>query len=139
MSDNIKLYRFERGMVKMQFLTILQLFVNILIVSIIVIGLIAAIWFLIFDRRQKQHSVLRNYPVLARARYFLEHIGPELRQYLFLNDNEDKPFTRDQYRHIIIAGKYNSRGDSFGTEMDYNEGFFINNAVPNSKIRFTYQ
>ncbi|MGV3244322.1 FMN-binding glutamate synthase family protein [Staphylococcus sp. 11261D007BR] len=113
----------------MQFLTILQLFVNILIVSIIVIGLIAAIWFLIFDRRQKQHSVLRNYPVLARARYFLEHIGPELRQYLFLNDNEDKPFTRDQYRHIVIAGKYNSRGDSFGTEMDYNEGFFINNAM----------
>lgn len=72
---------------------------------------------------------MRNYPVLARARYFLEHIGPELRQYLFLNDNEDKPFTRDQYRHIVIAGKYNSRGDSFGTEMDYNEGFFINNAM----------
>ncbi|MBI5974709.1 FMN-binding glutamate synthase family protein [Staphylococcus canis] len=112
-----------------QFLTILQLFVNILIVSIILVAVIIAIIFLIFDKRQKQHSVLRNYPVLARVRYFFEHIGPELRQYLFLNDNEDKPFSRDQYRHIVIAGKYNSRADSFGTEKDYDEGFFINNSM----------
>lgn len=49
---------------------------------------------LIKDKRQKQHSVLRNYPLLARIRYFGEKIGPELRQYLFLADTKGKPFSR---------------------------------------------
>lgn len=133
MAEAIKRYTIRdkksKGGIGMQFLTVLQLFVNILIVSAILILLVTVITFLIFDKRQKQHSVLRNYPVLARIRYFLEHIGPELRQYLFLNDNEDKPFTRDQYRHIVIAGKYNSRSDSFGTEKNYEEGFLINNTM----------
>src|SRR6476659_2109711 len=42
------------------------------------------------DRSQKQHPVLRNYPIVGRARYFFETIGPELRQYLFSNDLEGK-------------------------------------------------
>lgn len=113
----------------MTFLTLLQLIVNILLVGILVIAFIAFIAFLIFDKRQKQHSVLRNYPVLARVRYFFEHIGPEMRQYLFLNDNEDKPFSRTDYQNIVIAGKYNSRGTSFGTQKNYDSGYFINNAM----------
>ncbi|HEC2197675.1 TPA: FMN-binding glutamate synthase family protein [Staphylococcus delphini] len=113
----------------MTFLTVLQLIINILLVGILVIACIAFIAFLIFDKRQKQHSVLRNYPVLARVRYFLEHIGPEMRQYLFLNDNEDKPFSRMEYQNIVIAGKYNSRGASFGTQKNYDSGYFINNAM----------
>ncbi|MCQ9904376.1 FMN-binding glutamate synthase family protein, partial [Staphylococcus aureus] len=48
------------------------------------------------DKGQNQHSVLRNYPVLGRVRYFAEKIGPELRQYLFANDTEGKPFSRNQ-------------------------------------------
>ncbi|PTH70314.1 hypothetical protein BU586_05210, partial [Staphylococcus agnetis] len=113
----------------MTFLSILQLIVNILIVTILLGIGIACVAFLIFDRKQKQHSVLRNYPVLARVRYFLESIGPELRQYLFLNDNEDKPFSRDQYQHIVLAGKYNERATSFGSELDYDDGFYFNNAM----------
>ncbi|PWZ47324.1 hypothetical protein DD862_12690, partial [Staphylococcus pseudintermedius] len=113
----------------MTFLTVLQLIINVLLVGIFVIACIALIAFLIFDKRQKQHSVLRNYPVLARVRYFLEHIGPEMRQYLFLNDNEDQPFSRMEYQNIVIAGKYNSRGASFGTQKNYDSGYFINNAM----------
>ncbi|ARJ50132.1 FMN-binding glutamate synthase family protein [Staphylococcus lutrae] len=113
----------------MTFLTVLQLIVTILLVGFLIFVLIAVIGFLIFDKRQKQHSVLRNYPVLAHVRYFLEQIGPELRQYLFLNDNEDKPFSRMEYQNIVLAGKYNSRGTSFGTLKHYDSGFFINNAM----------
>ncbi|RYS23196.1 FMN-binding glutamate synthase family protein [Staphylococcus pseudintermedius] len=113
----------------MTFLTVLQLIINVLLVGIFVIACIALIAFLIFDKRQKQHSVLRNYPVLARVRYFLEHIGPEMRQYLFLNNNEDQPFSRMEYQNIVIAGKYNSRGASFGTQKNYDSGYFINNAM----------
>lgn len=90
----------------MTFLTVMQFIVNIIVVgfmlTVIVIGLI---W-LIKDKRQSQHSVLRNYPLLARIRYISEKMGPELRQYLFSGDNEGKPFSRNDYKNIVLAGKY---------------------------------
>ena len=39
------------------------------------------------DKNQKQHSVLRNFPLLGRVRYVFEMVGPELRQYMFDGDN----------------------------------------------------
>lgn len=67
----------------MTILTVLQFIVNIIIVLFLISGLIIGALLLFKDKRQKQHSVLRNYPLLARIRYFGEKIGPELRQYLF--------------------------------------------------------
>ncbi|HDT6761773.1 TPA: FMN-binding glutamate synthase family protein [Staphylococcus aureus] len=113
----------------MTFLTVMQFIVNIIVVgfmlTVIVIGLI---W-LIKDKRQSQHSVLRNYPLLARIRYISEKMGPELRQYLFSGDNEGKPFSRNDYKNIVLAGKYNSRMTSFGTTKDYQDGFYIQNTM----------
>ena len=74
----------------MTFLSVLQLIVNILFFVIIIGLLITGVTLYIIDKRQKHHSVLRNYPLLGRARYFLESVGPELRQYLILNDNDGK-------------------------------------------------
>ncbi|MFB8180666.1 FMN-binding glutamate synthase family protein, partial [Streptomyces sp. NPDC055966] len=34
------------------------------------------------DLVQKRHALLRNFPVIGHARYLLETIGPELRQYI---------------------------------------------------------
>ena len=34
------------------------------------------------DLLQREHTLLRNFPVIGRARFLLESIGPELRQYL---------------------------------------------------------
>ena len=42
------------------------------------------------DKNQKQHSVLRNFPLLGRERYVFEMVGPELRQYMFDGDNKGK-------------------------------------------------
>jgi hypothetical protein len=42
------------------------------------------------DLLQRQHTLLRNFPVLGHARYLLESIGPELRQYLVAGDNEER-------------------------------------------------
>ena len=39
------------------------------------------------DKNQKQHSVLRNFPLLGRVRYVFEMVGTELRQYMFDGDN----------------------------------------------------
>ena len=82
------------------------------------------------DRRQSQHAVLRNYPILGRVRYLLEHIGPEFRQYLFDADLEGKPFTREGYRAIVFAGKYMKTLISFGSKRDFSKpGWYIRNAM----------
>ncbi len=64
--------------------------------TVIVIGLI---W-LIKDKRQSQHRVLRNYPLLARIRYISEKMGPELRQYLFLGIMKGNLF------HVMIMNSF---------------------------------
>ncbi|MCE7784944.1 FMN-binding glutamate synthase family protein [Staphylococcus xylosus] len=113
----------------MTILTVLQFIVNIIIVLFLISGLIIGALLLFKDKRQKQHSVLRNYPLLARIRYFGEKIGPELRQYLFLPDTKGKPFSRNDFTNIVLAGKYNSRMTSFGTQRDYEDGFYIQNTM----------
>lgn len=82
------------------------------------------------DRKQKQHPILRNYPVIGRVRYFLETIGPELRQYLFNNDLEGKPFSRDEYEHIVKKAKYKRDVLGFGSKRDFEEkGYYIRNSM----------
>jgi len=84
----------------------------------------------VVDRRQSQHAVLRNFPILGRLRYLLEHVGPELRQYLFDADLEGKPFTREGYRSIVFAGKYLKTLISFGSKRDFDApGWYVRNAV----------
>lgn len=96
----------------------------------ILVPLVTIVWIYILDRRQKEHSVLRNYPVLGNVRYFMENIGPELRQYLFANNREGKPFSRFQYENVVKAGKYKERILGFGSERDFEEpGFYIRNAM----------
>ena len=43
--------------------------------------------------------------MLGHARYLLEAIGPELRQYLVAANNEERPFTRDQRRWVYASSK----------------------------------
>lgn len=82
------------------------------------------------DDRQKQHAILRNFPLLGRVRYMTEHVGPELRQYLFADDNEGKPFSRLQYQDVVKAGKYNERLLGFGSNRVFEEdGYYIRNSI----------
>lgn len=107
----------------------------IIIAVILFIFLFLAFTFLLlylvlFDQRQKMHSILRNYPVLGRVRYFLEKIGPELRQYWFNNDTEGKPFSRDDYEHIVRSAKYKRDVIGFGSKRDYEEeGYYVRNEM----------
>ena len=103
----------------------------LLIVIVMFVGPPLFLGFLYFsDRRQSQHAVLRNFPILGRLRYLLEHIGPEMRQYLFDADLEGKPFTREGYRAIVYAGKYLKTLISFGSKRDFDRpGWYLRNAV----------
>jgi glutamate synthase domain-containing protein 2 len=109
--------------------------VLVLIVAVILIVMFATppIVLLVLyriDRAQDQHAVLRNFPILGRVRYLLEHVGPELRQYLFDADREGKPFSRDDYRTVVFAGKYMNSLMSFGSKRDFDApGWYVRNAL----------
>ncbi|MED4690710.1 FMN-binding glutamate synthase family protein [Peribacillus frigoritolerans] len=90
----------------------------------------AAAYFYRKDDTQKQHSILRNFPLIGRIRYMTEQIGPELRQYLFENNNEGTPFSRKEFEDVVKAGKYKERLIGFGSERYFNEaGYYIRNSM----------
>ncbi|HLQ71353.1 MAG TPA: glutamate synthase-related protein, partial [Bacillota bacterium] len=104
------------------------IFIVIFVIILCLIGV--GIYLYITDRHQKQHPVLRNYPLLGRARYFFEKIGPEFRQYLFNNDLEGKPFSRKEYQEIVRAAKYKREVIGFGSQRDFEEaGYYIRNSL----------
>ena len=96
--------------------------IGLMILSIIILIMISVppilflVWY-IFDKRQSQHSVLRNFPILGRVRYFLEMLGPELRQYMFDSDDEGKPFSRSDFSNIVVQGKYLKTVIAFGSKL----------------------
>ena len=70
------------------------------------------------DLTQKKHAILRNFPVLGHARYWLETIGPELRQYIVTSNEEERPFSRDQRTWIYASAKSQNNYFGFGTDVD---------------------
>ena len=79
------------------------------------------------DLLQKERTVLRNFPVVGRARYLLEKLGPELRQYIVAANNEERPFSRDQRRWIYASAKRENPYFGFGTDNDveHDEGYAV--------------
>ncbi len=71
-----------------------------------------------YDLLQRRHALLRNFPLLGHARYLLESIGPELRQYIVTDNNEERPFSRDQRRWVYASSKLENNYFGFGTDND---------------------
>jgi glutamate synthase domain-containing protein 2 len=70
------------------------------------------------DLVQKKHALMRNFPVIAHARYWLETVGPELRQYIVTGNDEERPFSRDQRSWIYASAKQENNYSGFGTDND---------------------
>ena len=68
------------------------------------------------DLTQKKHALKRNFPVIAHARYALEKIGPELRQYIVTGNDEERPFSRDQRSWVYASSKKENNYVGFGTD-----------------------
>lgn len=79
------------------------------------------------DLVQRKRAIRRNFPVLGRARYAIERIGPELRQYIVASNNEERPFSRDQRSWIYASAKQENNYFGFGTDNDveYTVGYPI--------------
>ena len=74
------------------------------------------------DLTQQRHSLLRAFPVVGHARYLLELLGPELRQYIVAGNDEERPFSRDQRRWVYASSKLENNYFGFGTDNDLEHG-----------------
>lgn len=74
-----------------------------------------------WDRNQKKHSVLRNFPIVGHFRYIFEYIGDFLRQYLFTNDREELPFNRAERSWVYRAAKNVDTTIGFGSTRPLHE------------------
>ncbi|MBA3456174.1 MAG: FMN-binding glutamate synthase family protein [Deltaproteobacteria bacterium] len=79
----------------------------------------------IHDLTQKKHAILRNFPIVGHIRYWLEAIGPELRQYIVTQNDEERPFSRDQRRWVYSSSKKENNYFAFGTDNDIERPGYI--------------
>ena len=75
----------------------------------------------VYDLTQRRHAILRNYPVIGHFRYLLEAVGPELRQYIVTDNDEERPFSRDQRRWVYASAKNENSYFGFGTDNDLDQ------------------
>lgn len=92
-----------------------------IVVALVVFLVVVAI----HDVFQKKHTILRNFPVIGHLRYLIEKIGPELRQYIVANNDEELPFSRDSRRFIYAAAKGQNSYFGFGTDNDLNQPGYV--------------
>src|SRR5262249_2499967 len=76
---------------------------------------------------QRRHALLRNFPLIGHVRYLLEGVGPELRQYIVVDNDAELPFSRDQRRWVYTAAKERNTYFGFGTDNDLEQspGYII--------------
>ena len=96
--------------------------IGILIQEFIVATLILGVIVVFFhDKFQKDYPVQRMFPVIIWGRKILVKMGPLLRQYLFLNDQEETPYNRITRNWVYESslGVRNTIG--FGSQIDMDE------------------
>ena len=87
--------------------------------GLVFVGLI--ILSFIQDVTQKRHSVLRNYPVVGRLRFFLEKQGKYFRQYFSSGDRDEMPFNRATRSWVYRHAKNKGSMVGFGSTNDLRE------------------
>jgi glutamate synthase (ferredoxin) len=97
-----------------------------MLIGIAVVAVVLAV-ILIYDLTQRQHAILRTFPIVGHFRYWLEAVGPELRQYIVTDNNEERPFSRDQRTWIYASAKRQNNYFGFGSdnEMELQPNYLI--------------
>ncbi|HAS39763.1 MAG TPA: FMN-binding glutamate synthase family protein [Microscillaceae bacterium] len=118
--ERFKKFMDQIGFLELEFLEILVLLIPLILV-----------YMFIRDILNKRQTIKHNFPVVGRLRYFLESIGPELRQYIVANNREELPFNRSQRSWVYASAKKQNNYEGFGTDKDiYAPGHvFINPAL----------
>src|SRR5881396_171141 len=101
------------------------------LIAFAIIGALAFVF--IRDITQKKHSVLRNYPVIGRFRYFFEQLGEYFRQYFFAGDRDEMPFNRATRGWVYRLAKNEGGIIGFGSTYDLHHPgalIFVNHPFP---------
>ena len=104
------------------------------ITTIVVVALI--LWLIVTfikDVTQKQHTILRNFPVVGHLRYKFEELGEYFRQYFFMGDREEMPFNRATRSWVYRLAKNEGGVVGFGSTYHLNEPgslVFVNAGFP---------
>ncbi len=102
--------------------------------TLVALLLVAALFVMfVRDVTQKKHTVLRNFPVVGRFRYWFEELGEYFRQYFFANDREEMPFNRATRSWIYRLAKNEGGIIGFGSTYDLHASgalIFVNAPFP---------
>ena len=94
---------------------------------------LALVFWYVKDITQKKHTVLRNYPIIGRLRYFFEQLGEYFRQYFFTGDREEMPFNRSTRGWVYRLAKNEGGIIGFGSTYNLREPgalIFVNAPFP---------
>src|SRR4030081_4091852 len=95
---------------------------DLVLIPILIFGALTLLG--IRDLTQKNHAVLRNYPISAHSRFLLEEIRPEMRQYFFESEKDGMPVSRDTRAVVYQRAKMVLDKRPFGTQEDvYRDGY----------------
>jgi len=85
---------------------------------IVILLLIVLFLLFLWDICQKEHSILRSYPIIGYFRYIAEHLGVYLRSFLYAQDREELPFNRADRTWVKLASKNIDMTVGFGSTRD---------------------
>lgn len=72
----------------------------------------------VYDLLQRDHAILRNYPILGHIRFLLEAVRPEIRQYFIEGESDAVPFSQNQRALVYRRAKALNDSQPFGTVLD---------------------
>ena len=78
----------------------------------------------VYDVTQRQHTILRNFPIIGHVRYLFELVRPEIQQYFIESNTDAFPIERE-FRNIVYQrAKGELETQPFGTQRDvYRVGY----------------
>ncbi len=72
----------------------------------------------LYDIYQTKHTIMRNYPLVGRFRWWAEDLRPKVYQYFVESDTEGKPINRNLRSVVYARAKRELDTNSFGTQRD---------------------
>lgn len=70
----------------------------------------------LYNRIQKRHAIMRNFPLLGYFRYLFESISPEIQQYFIERTTDGTPFSRNHRALVYRRAKGVNDTHPFGTQ-----------------------
>ncbi len=90
----------------------------------------------IYEVLQTKRTLMRNYPIVGRARYWMEILRPKIYQYFVESDTDGTPISRIIRNVVYQRAKKQLASTPFGTQLDiYEPGYeWVNHSMNPLKL-----